>query len=365
MHAPWPAQTPSAGDCPNLCFTARLLCHESLYTIDKLCAHFCLQRCCRIRGPFAIAQGSCRGEHQRTREPHHAQCARCRPLPAAPRPPSRRGAALRAPLALRTWRSPRRAAMSPVGCSRRAATWPSAPRRPLLRWGDQAGWLGPMACVRRCRPRTLSALAPARAARPVHGAGATTSTMPMPCAASMLTLWRPAPCMHLLPRPQCTCAHPNRHTLHPAARAPDRQDRVAGRRVQGRQGHARRLWLRALPVCRPPQGCAQEWSRRVHMDHGTLAVDCFASNWRAGRGLGSCGAGRPDPANRVARPTAAITWLTPRPPRAPGAISDLAKEYQAKGVAVVSISSNSVVTHPQDGPDAIAKEAKELGEGRA
>ena len=44
------------------------------------------------------------------------------------------------------------------------------------------------------------------------------------------------------------------------------------------------------------------------------------------------------------------------------AIRELAAEYKAKGVAIVAISSNSVETHPQDGPEFIAKEAREMGE---
>ncbi|PRW44843.1 prolyl endopeptidase-like isoform A [Chlorella sorokiniana] len=43
------------------------------------------------------------------------------------------------------------------------------------------------------------------------------------------------------------------------------------------------------------------------------------------------------------------------------ALTELAKEYQAKGVKVVAISSNSVETHPQDGPDKMAEDAKEQG----
>ncbi len=38
----------------------------------------------------------------------------------------------------------------------------------------------------------------------------------------------------------------------------------------------------------------------------------------------------------------------------------LAKEYGAKGVGFVAISSNSVETHPQDGPDAMAAQAAAL-----
>ena len=34
------------------------------------------------------------------------------------------------------------------------------------------------------------------------------------------------------------------------------------------------------------------------------------------------------------------------------AITQLAREYQARGVKVLAISSNSVQTHPQDGPGA-------------
>ena len=40
---------------------------------------------------------------------------------------------------------------------------------------------------------------------------------------------------------------------------------------------------------------------------------------------------------------------------------DIAKDYQPKGVAVVAISSNSVKTHPQDGPAQMAKDAEAFG----
>lgn len=40
-------------------------------------------------------------------------------------------------------------------------------------------------------------------------------------------------------------------------------------------------------------------------------------------------------------------------------IVELAKEYQEKGVSFVAISSNSTETHPQDGPENMAKDAKE------
>ena len=42
-------------------------------------------------------------------------------------------------------------------------------------------------------------------------------------------------------------------------------------------------------------------------------------------------------------------------------LAGLAKEYQAKGVAVVGISSNEVATHPDDSPELMAKEAKTHG----
>ena len=42
-------------------------------------------------------------------------------------------------------------------------------------------------------------------------------------------------------------------------------------------------------------------------------------------------------------------------------IVTLAKDYQPKGLAVVAISSNSVRTHPQDGPDQMAADAKQFG----
>ena len=39
----------------------------------------------------------------------------------------------------------------------------------------------------------------------------------------------------------------------------------------------------------------------------------------------------------------------------------LAREYQAKGVAVVGINSNDVNTHPEDSPEMMAKEIKAIG----
>ncbi|KAL4433267.1 hypothetical protein ABPG77_003315 [Micractinium sp. CCAP 211/92] len=42
-------------------------------------------------------------------------------------------------------------------------------------------------------------------------------------------------------------------------------------------------------------------------------------------------------------------------------IAELAKEYQARGVKVLAISSNSIQTHPQDGPDKMAEDAKASG----
>eukprot|EP00898_Chlorokybus_atmophyticus_P003397 jgi/Chlat1/4058/Chrsp26S04001 len=43
------------------------------------------------------------------------------------------------------------------------------------------------------------------------------------------------------------------------------------------------------------------------------------------------------------------------------AITKLADDYMPKGLAVVGISSNSFETHPQDGPEAMAKDAEEQG----
>jgi peroxiredoxin len=39
----------------------------------------------------------------------------------------------------------------------------------------------------------------------------------------------------------------------------------------------------------------------------------------------------------------------------------LAREYQAKGVAIVGINSNDIETHPEDSPDKMAVEAKAAG----
>ncbi len=43
-------------------------------------------------------------------------------------------------------------------------------------------------------------------------------------------------------------------------------------------------------------------------------------------------------------------------------IVEVCKEYMDQGVAVVAISSNSIKTHPQDGPHRMADDAKNLGE---
>ncbi|MGF1581317.1 MAG: thioredoxin family protein [Gemmataceae bacterium] len=42
-------------------------------------------------------------------------------------------------------------------------------------------------------------------------------------------------------------------------------------------------------------------------------------------------------------------------------LAELSKEYQTKGVAVVGISSNDVGTHPDDSPEKMAEEAKDVG----
>ena len=51
---------------------------------------------------------------------------------------------------------------------------------------------------------------------------------------------------------------------------------------------------------------------------------------------------------------------SPPPPLSQDAIKQLADDYKDR-VAIVAISSNSVETHPQDGPDAIAAEVQEKG----
>jgi len=42
-------------------------------------------------------------------------------------------------------------------------------------------------------------------------------------------------------------------------------------------------------------------------------------------------------------------------------LADLAREYQARGVAVVGISSNNVATHPADSPEQMVAEAEARG----
>ena len=44
-----------------------------------------------------------------------------------------------------------------------------------------------------------------------------------------------------------------------------------------------------------------------------------------------------------------------------GELVRLAEDYQRRGVAVVGISSNDVTTHPDDGPEAMAEEARRVG----
>ncbi len=42
-------------------------------------------------------------------------------------------------------------------------------------------------------------------------------------------------------------------------------------------------------------------------------------------------------------------------------ISDYAREYKDKGISVIAISANDVVTHPQDGPDKMSSDAVRHG----
>lgn len=42
-------------------------------------------------------------------------------------------------------------------------------------------------------------------------------------------------------------------------------------------------------------------------------------------------------------------------------LAALVKEYQARGAAVVGISSNDIASHPDDGPEAMARVAREIG----
>jgi peroxiredoxin len=42
-------------------------------------------------------------------------------------------------------------------------------------------------------------------------------------------------------------------------------------------------------------------------------------------------------------------------------LASLAKEYQARGVGIVAINSNDVESYPEDGPEKMAEEIKEVG----
>ena len=43
------------------------------------------------------------------------------------------------------------------------------------------------------------------------------------------------------------------------------------------------------------------------------------------------------------------------------ALVQLASSIKEQGIETIAISSNSIVTHPQDGPDKMAEDAKSLG----
>lgn len=43
------------------------------------------------------------------------------------------------------------------------------------------------------------------------------------------------------------------------------------------------------------------------------------------------------------------------------AFIQLSHEAQQQGIAAIAISSNSVITHPQDGPDKMAEDAQAFG----
>ena len=47
-----------------------------------------------------------------------------------------------------------------------------------------------------------------------------------------------------------------------------------------------------------------------------------------------------------------------------GEFARYAREYRARGLAVVAINSNDLAAYPQDGPDRMRAEAAELGVGR-
>ena len=47
------------------------------------------------------------------------------------------------------------------------------------------------------------------------------------------------------------------------------------------------------------------------------------------------------------------------------AVVALVHEHAGTGLAAVAISSNSVETHPQDGPELMVEDAKQFGDGLA
>ena len=44
-------------------------------------------------------------------------------------------------------------------------------------------------------------------------------------------------------------------------------------------------------------------------------------------------------------------------------LADFARDYQAKGLAVVAVASNDIAAYPQDGPDGMREEARAAGYG--
>jgi len=79
----------------------------------------------------------------------------------------------------------------------------------------------------------------------------------------------------------------------------------------------------------------------------------------------------PDPAGRVHRlddlsqaPALLVMFICNHCPfvkHLRQGLADFGREYQARGMAVLAISSNDVERYPQDGPEAMAAEAREAG----
>ncbi|GBF95913.1 thioredoxin [Raphidocelis subcapitata] len=136
---------------------------------------------------------------------------------------------------------------------------------------------------------------------------------------------------------------------------------AAPARALGAQGHARRSSRPALTLlhssARRRAGVCRVLTESVDLAVGTKAPDFALPEPLTGKTVTLADVS----AGAKATLVCFICNHCPYVVLLKDAIKAVAADYSARGVGVVAISSNSVETHPQDGPDAMAKDARELG----